>query len=28
MSFHPPISYGATFHKSERILGDPGEPFV
>ena len=28
MSFHPPISYGARFHKSERTLGDPGEPFV
>jgi len=28
MSFHPPVSYGATFHKSERTLGDPGEPFA
>ena len=27
MSFHPRIDY-ATFHRSERTLGAPGEPFV
>ena len=27
MSFHPRIDY-ATFHRSERKLGAPGEPFV
>ena len=27
MSFHPRIDY-ATFHRSERKLGEPGEPFV
>ncbi|MGE0705595.1 MAG: NADH-quinone oxidoreductase subunit NuoE [Vicinamibacterales bacterium] len=28
MSFHPKMSYGATFHRSARTLADPGEPFV
>jgi NADH-quinone oxidoreductase subunit E len=28
MSFHPPMNYGVTFHKSSRQLTDPGEPFV
>ena len=30
MSFHPKMSYGATFHKSARTLApeDPGAPFV
>ena len=28
MSFHPPMSYGATFHKSSRVLAEAGEPFV
>ena len=28
MSFHPPMNYGATFHKSSRTLADPGEPFA
>ena len=28
MSFHPEMSYGATFHKSSRTLTEPGEPFV
>jgi NADH-quinone oxidoreductase E subunit len=28
MSFHPPMAYGATFHKSTRALADAGEPFV
>jgi NADH-quinone oxidoreductase E subunit len=27
MSFHPTMQYGATFHKSSRVLADPGEPF-
>ena len=27
MSFHPPMAYGATFHKSSRMLADAGEPF-
>ena len=27
MSFHPRIDY-ATFHRSERTLGEAGEPFV
>jgi len=27
MSFHPPMSYGARFHKSARTLADQGEPF-
>ena len=27
MSFHPPMAYGATFHKSSRTLADAGEPF-
>ena len=26
MTFHPHIDY-ATFHRSERKLGEPGEPF-
>ncbi len=28
MSFHPKMSYGATFHRSARTLADPGDPFV
>jgi len=28
MSFHPPMSYGATFHRSARQLTEPGEPFT
>jgi len=28
MSFHPPMAYGATFHKSTRTLTEPGEPFA
>lgn len=28
MSFHPPMTYGAAFHKSARQLTDPGEPFA
>lgn len=28
MSFHPPMNYGATFHKSSRTLADAGEPFA
>jgi NADH-quinone oxidoreductase subunit E len=28
MSFHPPMSYGATFHRSMRTLMEPGEPFT
>jgi NADH-quinone oxidoreductase subunit E len=28
VSFHPKMSYGATFHKSSRELADPGEPFA
>ena len=28
MSFHPEMSYGATFHKSARPLTEPGEPFA
>ena len=27
MSFHPKMSYGAAFHKSARILAEPGPPF-
>ena len=27
MSFHPTMSYGATFHRSSRKLMEPGEPF-
>jgi NADH-quinone oxidoreductase subunit E len=27
VSFHPPMNYGATFHKSSRVLADPGDPF-
>jgi NADH-quinone oxidoreductase subunit E len=27
MSFHPTMSYGATFHRSARTLTEPGEPF-
>ena len=27
MTFHPRVDY-ATFHRSERTLGEPGEPFV
>ena len=28
MSFHPPMNYGATFHKSSRTVADSGEPFA
>ena len=28
MSFHPTMAYGATFHKSSRVLTEPGDPFV
>jgi len=28
MSFHPPMSYDATFHRSSRTLMEPGEPFA
>ena len=28
MSFHPTMSYGATFHRSSRTLMEPGEPFA
>ena len=28
MSFHPKMAYGATFHKSQRTLTEPGEPFT
>ena len=28
MSFHPKMSYDATFHKSARVLGDEGAPFT
>jgi NADH-quinone oxidoreductase E subunit len=28
VSFHPKMSYGATFHKSSRQLAEPGEPFT
>jgi NADH-quinone oxidoreductase subunit E len=28
VSFHPKMTYGATFHKSSRILTEPGEPFT
>ena len=28
MTFHPPMAYGATFHKSSRQLEDEGPPFV
>ena len=28
MSFHPTMSYGATFHRSSRTLMDQGEPFA
>jgi NADH-quinone oxidoreductase subunit E len=28
VSFHPPMAYGATFHKSTRTLTEPGEPFT
>ena len=28
MSFHPEMSYDATFHKSSRTLTEPGQPFV
>jgi len=27
VSFHPPISYDAAFHRSARALPEPGEPF-
>ena len=27
MTFHPPMNYGATFHKSSRTLAETGEPF-
>ena len=27
MSFHPPMAYGAAFHKSARTLADAGAPF-
>jgi NADH-quinone oxidoreductase subunit E len=27
VSFHPPMNYGVTFHKSSRALADPGTPF-
>ena len=28
MSFHPKMAYDATFHRSMRKLGEPGDPFV
>ena len=28
MSFHPTMAYGATFHKSARLLEDEGPPFA
>ena len=28
MSFHPKMTYGATFHKSSRELAEPGQPFT
>jgi len=28
VTFHPPMAYGATFHKSSRQLEDEGPPFV
>jgi NADH-quinone oxidoreductase E subunit len=28
VSFHPKMSYDATFHKSARVLGDEGAPFT
>ena len=28
MSFHPTMSYDATFHKSARTVAEPGAPFV
>ena len=28
MSFHPKMAYDATFHKSSRMLTEPGEPFA
>ena len=28
MSFHPPMAYDATFHKSTRTLADQGPPFT
>ncbi len=28
MSFHPTMTYDATFHKSSRTLTEPGEPFA
>jgi NADH-quinone oxidoreductase E subunit len=28
VSFHPKMSYGATFHKSARVLGEEGAPFT
>ena len=28
MSFHPPMEYGAAFHRSARTLTEPGEPFT
>ena len=28
MTFHPPMAYGATFHKSSRQLEDEGPAFV
>jgi NADH-quinone oxidoreductase subunit E len=28
VSFHPPMTYGAEFHKSARHLADPGESFA
>jgi NADH-quinone oxidoreductase subunit E len=27
VSFHPKMSYDATFHRSSRVLAEPGEPF-
>ncbi len=28
MSFHPKMAYDATFHKSARVLTEPGQPFA
>jgi len=28
VSFHPPMAYGATFHRSTRTLAEAGEPFA
>ncbi len=28
MSFHPDMKYGVTFHKSSRVLVEPGDPFT